>query len=122
MKTEVLKKIIVDGPITAKKIVESCGIEDDDPSHRLVRIIVNDLTLEGWPIVGGARGFWVAKSLRDRRLYKRRLRSYIKSTEQRILDFENAYQGFNDTNRKLYRKLKRQAKRSQRKIKRRKKS
>ena len=119
MKTKVLKAIIQDGPITAKRIVERFEIEDD-PSHRIVRTIVADLTLEGWPIVSGNRGFWIAKSLRDRRIYKSRLRAYIKSIQQRILDFENAYQGFNATNRKLYRKLKRQANREKRKIKRRK--
>lgn len=80
-------------------------------------MIVNDLTEDGWPIASTNQGFFIAKSLRDRRKYKQRLLKHLIGTRKRISKFEEAYQQFKNKNIRHYLLL---AKKPKRKIKRRK--
>lgn len=117
MKSQILKKIIQDGPINVSSLENMLKVLDIESSDREVRLAVAELVQEGWPIVSGNKGYWIAKSLKDKRVCIQRLRSQVKAVEQRIKDLNKAYYSFqNKGNRDLYNLLKNQ----KRKIKRRK--
>jgi predicted transcriptional regulator len=113
MKTKILKTIIQHGPITARDIKTRCDIECDD-THRSIRLIIEELTTDGWPIASNNKGFFIARNLKERRLYKQRLSKQIGGLKERLVEFESAWETFK-SNEDYYLKLIR----PQRKIKRR---
>lgn len=94
---QVLQVIINHGPIVAKRIkgkITDYELSKDDTTNRAIRKIINDLTIQGWPIAADHRGFYLAYQRKDKRRYRRRLRSFIKGIEERIQEFDAAWRMF----------------------------
>ena len=81
--------------IKAKHIKDACGIPDyltpQDHNNRQLRILIDGLIAEGYPIASCSQGFYYADSEEDYIAYQDTLEALVNGIRHRQMQFKRAY-------------------------------
>jgi hypothetical protein len=83
------RNLLVGIPTPISEIAERCGC-----SRREVEEAAEAAAANGYPLVAGARGLWVASSADELRDYEERLRNRIRSQMRRVRGVRKARQAY----------------------------